>query len=89
MELRYEEVRDVFDIKHTCATSIGYALASGIYEIRDPNLMLKSFLPDYLYVKFTNDEIILNSNSTLNKTLGFTKKIFYTILGLINCVQEC
>ena len=46
MELPYDEIMDVLDIKYTTATSIRYTLAPGIYENSDLSLKLKSLLPN-------------------------------------------
>ena len=59
MELIYDEIMDVLDIKYISASSIGFTLAPGIDELSDPNLMLKSLLPDDVKVKTTFDDIRL------------------------------
>ena len=43
--------------------------------------MLKSLLPDDVKVIFTSDDFRLRSKLGINKTIEFTKKSFYTVLG--------
>ena len=43
--------------------------------------MLETFFPNEVKKNFTIDDIRLKSKSTTNKTIRFTKDIFYTILG--------
>ena len=71
-------------MKSNDASTTGYRLSPGIYEISDIKLMLKSILPDDVKVDFTIDDIRLRSHLSTNNTIKFTKKsFFYTILGLI------
>ena len=73
---------DIFDIDYIGASTIGYTLLPGIYEISDLNLMLKSLLPNEVKTNITIDDIRLRSNLTTNKIIKFGKKSFsYTILG--------
>ena len=76
MELTYDEIVDILDIKYIPGSTIGYTLPPGLYEISDINLMLKSLVPNGVKVKITNDAIRLRSNLTTNKTIRFTKKSF-------------
>ena len=83
MELTFDEFMDVLELKYSNATSIGYTLTPGIFEIIDINLMLKSLLPDELKVSITIDDVRLKSNLTTHKSIRSSKKSFiYTILGL-------
>ena len=74
MQLTYDEIMDVLDIKYTSATPIGYTVPHGIYEISDFNFMLKFLLPNEVKGDITNDENRLRSNLTTNKTIGLTEK---------------
>ena len=58
-EVTYDELKDVSDKKYTSATSIGCCLLPGTYENSDPNLMLKSILPDDVKVYITIADIRL------------------------------
>ena len=83
IELTYDEMVDIFDIDYIGASTIGYTLLPGIYEISDLNLMLKSLLPNEVKTNITIDDIRLRSNLTTKKIIKFGKKSFsYTILGL-------
>ena len=84
MQLTYDEIIDVLDLKYISTKRIGYSLNPGIYEIVDLNNTLKHILPDNLKVNVTIDDIRLKSNLKINQTRTFTEQsFFYTILGLI------
>ena len=42
LQLTYNEVVDILDVNYIAGSTKGYNLASGMYEITDNNLMLKS-----------------------------------------------
>ena len=82
MQLTYDEIMDVLDLKYISTKSIGYSLNPGIYEVVDVNNTLNLVLPDNVKVSVTIDDIRLKSNLRINQTLLFTEKsFFYTILG--------
>ena len=82
MQLTYDEIIDVLDLKYIPTKKTGYSLNPGIYEIVDLNNTLKHILPDNVKVNITIDDIRLKSNLKINQTLIFTEKsFFYTILG--------
>ena len=80
MELTYDEIIDILDVKLIAGSTTPFTTPSGICENSVINLMIKYLLPNK--VNFTIDDIIIKSNLTTNKALWFTKKtFFYTILG--------
>ena len=82
MQLTYEEIKDVLDLKYISAERRGYSLDPGIYEVVDLNNTLKHILPNNVKVSITIDDIRLKSNLKSNQTLIFTgKSFFYTFLG--------
>ena len=82
MQLTYDEIIDVLDLKYSSTKRIGYSLNPGIYEVVDLNNTLKHILPDNVKVSVTIDDIRLKSNLRINQTLLFTEKsFFYTFLG--------
>ena len=82
MQITYDEIIDVLDLKYISTKRIGYSLNPGIYEIFDLNNTLKHILPDNVKVNIAIDDIRLKSNLKINQTLLFTEKsFFYTILG--------
>ena len=88
MQLTYDEIIDVLDLKYISTKRIGYSLDTGIYEIVDLNNTLKHILPDNIKVSVTIDDIKLKSNLKTNQTLIFTNKsFFYTILGFTKSHQ--
>ena len=82
MQLIYDELIDVLDLKCISTKRIGDSLNPGIYEVVDLNNTLKYILPDNVEVIVTIDDIRLKSNLKIIQTLIFTEKSFsYTILG--------
>ena len=82
MQLTYDEIIDVLDLKYISTKRIGFSLDPGIYEIVDLINILKHILPDNVKVNITIDDIRLKSNLKINQTLIFTEKsFFFTILG--------
>ena len=88
MQLSYDEIIDILDLKYIPAKRTGYSLNPGIYEVVDLNNTLKYILPDEVKVNVTIDDIRLKSNLKINQTLIFTNKsFFYTILGFTQSHQ--
>ena len=82
MQITYDEIIDVLDLKYIPTERAGYSLDLGIYEIVDLNNTLKHILPDNVKISVTIDDIRLKSNFKINQTLIFTEKsFFFTILG--------
>ena len=78
MQLTYDEIVDVLDLKYISTKRIGYSLNPGIYEVIDLNNTLKHILPDNVKVSITIDDIRLKSNLKINQTLIFTEKSFFS-----------
>ena len=88
MQLTYDEITDILDLKYIPTKRTGYSLNSGIYEVVDLNNTLKYILPDIVKVTITIDDIRLKSNLKIMQTLIFTNKsFFYTILGFTQSYQ--
>ena len=82
LQLTYDEIVDTLDVIYRAASIKEFTLVPGIYEVTDINMLLKSLLPEEVKVINTMDNIRLNSNLTTNKTIRFTKNIFfYVIIG--------
>ena len=82
MQLTYDEIIDVLDLKYISTKRRGYSLNPGFYEIIYLHNTLKHILPDNVKVNITIDDIRLKSNSKNSQTLIFTEKsFFHTILG--------
>ena len=82
LDLTFDEIMDVLDIKYTSETSIGCNLPPGIYEIIEIKLMVKFLLSDNVNVDIIIDDIRLKSNLTTFKTIRITKTSFFdTIIG--------
>ena len=82
MQLTYDEIIDILDLKNIPTKGTGYRLIPSIYEVVDLNNTLKYTLPDTVKVSVTIDDVRLKSNLKINHTLNFTDKcFFYTIPG--------
>ena len=82
MQLTYDEVIDILDLKYIPTKRTVYYLNPGFYEVVDINNTLKYLLTDNVKVGVTIDVVRLKSNLKINQTLIFTEKsILYTILG--------
>ena len=67
MDLTYDEIMAVLDIKNTSATSGGYTVPPGLYEINDLKSMINSSLPDEVIVIIKIVDIRLRSKLTIKK----------------------
>ena len=77
MQLTYDEIIDVLDLKYIPAKRTGYTLNPGFYEVIDLNNTLNYILPANVKVTVTIDDIRLKSNFKINQTLIFTEKSFF------------
>ena len=84
MQLTYDEIIDILDLKYVPTKRIGYSLKPKINQIGDINKTLKNILPDNVKISVTINERIYKTDLKINQTLIFTNKsFFYTILGFI------
>ena len=82
MQLTYDEIMGILNLKYISTKRTGYSLNPGIYEVVDLNNSLKRILLDNVKVSGTIDDVRFKTNSKTNQTLIFTEKsFFYTILG--------
>ena len=77
MELTYDEIIDILDIKAFAGLPIGYTLLPGTYEIGDSNSMVKSSLPNQFMVKITKNDLGVKSILTTIKKLSILKRFFF------------
>ena len=80
MQLTYDEIIDILDLKYITTKRTGYSLNPGIYEVVDLNNTLKYILPDNVKVSVTIDHIRLKSNLKTNQTSIFIEKSFFYII---------
>ena len=62
MQLTYDEIIDILDLKYIRTKRTGYSLNPGLYEVADLNKTLKHILPDNVKVSVTFDDVRLKSN---------------------------
>ena len=82
MQLTYDEIIDILDLKYIPTKRTGYSLNPGIYEVIDLNNTAKNILPNNVKINITINDIRLKPNLKTNQNLIFTdKSFFYTFLG--------
>ena len=82
LQLTYDEIIDILDLKYIPTKRTGYSLNPGIKEVVDLNNSLKNILPNNVKVNITIDDVRLKSIFKTSQNLIFTEKsFFYTILG--------
>ena len=82
MQLTYNEIINILDLKYIPTKRIGYSIKPNIYNVVDLNKTLKNILPDNVKINITIDERKYKTDLKINQTLIFTyKSFFYTVLG--------
>ena len=82
MQLTYDEIIDVLDLKFIPTKRMGYSIEPNIYNVVDLNKTLKNVLPHNIKINVSIDERKYKTDLKINQTLIFTNKsFFYTILG--------
>ena len=82
MQLTYNEIVNILDLKYIPTKRIGYSIEPNIYNVVDLIKTLKNLPPDNVKINITIDERKYKTDLKINQTLIFTKKsFFYTILG--------
>ena len=81
IQLTYFKIVDFLNNKNVTGLTGRHTLPRGVYEIIDFNFTLTSLLPKEIKVIITIDDVRLKSNLPTDKSIRFTKKCFYTILG--------
>ena len=88
MQLTYNEIIDILDLKYIPTKRIGYSIEPNIYNVVDLNKALKYILPNNVKINVTIDERKYKTDLKINQTLIFTNKsFFYTILGFTQSDQ--
>ena len=82
MQLTYDEIINILDLKYIPTKRIGYSIEPNIYNVVDLNKTLKNILPFNVKIDVTIDERKYKTDLKINQTLIFTNKgFFYSILG--------
>ena len=82
MQLTYDEIITILDLKCIPTKGTAYSLNPGIYKVVDLNNTLKYILPNSMKVSVTIDDVRLEPNIKIDRTLIFPEKsFFYTLLG--------
>ena len=66
MQLIYDEIIDILDIKYIPTKRMGYSIEPNIYNVVDLNNTLKNILPDYVKLSVTIDEKKYKTNLQTN-----------------------
>ena len=72
MQLTYNEIIDILDLKYIPTKRIGYSIEPNIYIVVDLNKTLKNILPNNVKTDITIDEREYKANLKINQTLIFT-----------------
>ena len=86
MQLTYDEIIDVLELKYIPTKKTSSFLKPNIYQISDINKSIKNISPDNVKISVTIDEKIIKSSLKINQTLITDKSFFYAILGF---TQRC
>ena len=82
MQLTYNEIINILDLKYISTKRTGYSIEPNIYDIVDLNKTLKNILPNNIKINVSIDERKHKTDLKINQRLIFTNKsFFYTILG--------
>ena len=82
MQLIYNEIIDILDLKYIPTKRMGYSIEPNIYNVVDLNRTLKNILPNNVKINVTIDGRKYKTDLKINQTLIFTNKsFFYTIIG--------
>ena len=60
MQLTYDEIMDILNLKYIPTKRIGYSLKPNIYQMIDINETLKNILPNNVKISVTIDEKYIN-----------------------------
>ena len=82
MQLTYDEIKNILDLKYILTKRMGYSIEPNIYNVVDLNKTLKNILPNNIKINVSTDERKYKTDLKINQTSIFTNKsFFYTILG--------
>ena len=88
MQLSYNEIINILDLKYISTERTGYSIEPNIYNVVDLNKTLKNILPNNIKIDITIDERKFKTDLKINQTLIFTNKsFFYFILGFTQSHQ--
>ena len=88
MQLTYDEIIDILDLKYIPTKRIGYSIEPNIYNVEDLNKAIKKILPNNVKIDINIDERKYKTDLKIIQTLIFTNKsFFYTILGFTQSHQ--
>ena len=79
IQLTYDEIIDMLDLKYIPTKRTGYSLNPGLYEVTDINKTLEHTVGVDVKVSTTIDDNRLKSNLNINQTLIFTERGFFLI----------
>ena len=82
MQLTYDEIINILDLKYIPTKRMGYSIEPNIYNVVDLNKTLKNILPNNIKINVSIDERRYKTDLKINQLLIFTNKsFFHTILG--------
>ena len=88
MQLTYDEIINILDLKYIPTKRIGYSIEPNIINVVDLNKTFKNILSNNIKINVSIDERKYKTDLKINQTLIFTNKsFFYTILGFTQSHQ--
>ena len=88
MQLTYDEIINILDLKYIPTKRMGYSIEPNIYNVVDLNKTLKNILPNNVKINVSIDERKYITDLKIIQTSIFTNKsFFYTILGFTQSHQ--
>ena len=79
MQLTYDEIINILDLKFISTKRIGYSIEPNIYNVVDLNKTLKNILPNNVKIDVTIDERKYKTDLKINQTLIFTIKVSFIL----------
>ena len=77
MQLTYDEVINILDLKYIPTKRMGYSIEPNIYNVVDLIKTLKNILPNNVKINVSIDERKYKTDLKINQTLIFTNKSFF------------
>ena len=88
MQVTYDEIINILDLKYIPTKRTGYSMEPNIYNVDNLNKTLRNILPNNVKKNVSIDERKYKTDLKINQTLIFTNKsFFYTILGFTQSHQ--
>ena len=79
MQLTYNEIINILDLKYIPTERVGYSIEPNKYNVVDLNKILKNILPDNVKINITIDERKYKTDLKINQTLNSLIKVSFIL----------